>query len=194
MFGTRTLAETDPEIRQAIDAETRAALRSLGYVVETPEGVGDGIDPKDGVKLLAELEAATGQLRSGAVEPAVDGLAAQHVRNKPRTLRILRGGRDEHDALARTNESQALLLALAHGQRRQLRKLPPEEIGDGTHLFGRVGARQAGSVRRSAARRRTDRSGCGAAASAAALTPSAASATPSKPACTSCSSAPSGGA
>jgi arylsulfatase A-like enzyme len=55
-----------------IDPETREALRSLGYVGGTNEN--DGLDPKDGIVLLGELEAATRDLRSGKVELAVQRL------------------------------------------------------------------------------------------------------------------------
>jgi arylsulfatase A-like enzyme/Flp pilus assembly protein TadD len=95
---TAGMVAADPAPSPEIDAETRAALRSLGYVVETPEGAGDGIDPKDGVKLLAELDAATGQLRSGAVEPAVDGLAALVEKNP-------------HNAVFQSRYGEALLAA-----------------------------------------------------------------------------------
>jgi len=52
-----------------IDPETREALRTLGYTDGTTGN--DGLDPKDGVKLLDELETATRELRSGEVDIAL---------------------------------------------------------------------------------------------------------------------------
>jgi predicted negative regulator of RcsB-dependent stress response len=62
-----------------IDPATRAALASLGYA----EGAtaNDGLDPKDGVGLLAELEAATRLLRAGDAGDASQRLAALVERN-----------------------------------------------------------------------------------------------------------------
>jgi len=64
-----------------LDAETRAALRSLGYVGEEAAS-SDGIDPKEGVGILHELDEATDQLRRGDVEPAVERLE-ELVRRNP---------------------------------------------------------------------------------------------------------------
>ena len=69
-------AETAPAPRPEIDAETRAALRSLGYVGEAGGRKSDGIDPKDGMGLLIELRAATQLLRNGEAEAATSRLAA----------------------------------------------------------------------------------------------------------------------
>lgn len=52
-----------------IDPATREALRSLGYVDATTGN--DGLDPKDGIELLDELETATRELRSGDIETAL---------------------------------------------------------------------------------------------------------------------------
>jgi len=64
-----------------IDARTRAALRTLGYVGAEGSGEGDSIDPKDGIELLAELEVATRLLRAGEIETAVRRLAVLIGRN-----------------------------------------------------------------------------------------------------------------
>jgi len=64
-----------------IDAKTRAALRSLGYVGEAGGGKSDDIDPKDGMELLADIESATRLLRTGEIEVAVRRLAVLVGRN-----------------------------------------------------------------------------------------------------------------
>ncbi|HSL18893.1 MAG TPA: sulfatase-like hydrolase/transferase [Methylomirabilota bacterium] len=59
-----------------LDPDTRAALRSLGYVGDGEPVSGDGLDPKDGIAILDELDGATRQLRRGEVEVAAARLAA----------------------------------------------------------------------------------------------------------------------
>ena len=88
-----------------IDPETREALRSLGYTGGTTEN--DGLDPKDGIELLSELEAATRDLRSGNVDVAVrrlEGLVQTNPSNAPLQTRLgeaLRAlGRNEHSLAA----------------------------------------------------------------------------------------------
>lgn len=71
----------------AVDAETAAALRSLGYL-SGATGEASEIDPKDGIEWLAELEEAKGLLRSGAAEEALRRVTALVERN-PRNVPFL---------------------------------------------------------------------------------------------------------
>ncbi len=88
-----------------IDPETREALRSLGYSGGTTQN--DGLDPKDGIELLSELEAATRDLRSGEVELAVrrlEGLVQTNPSNAPVQTRLgealVASGEDERSLAA----------------------------------------------------------------------------------------------
>ncbi len=64
-----------------LDAETRTALIALGYVEGPAEGSNDGIDPKDGIGLLASFEEAKGLLAKGKAERAAAILAGLVERN-----------------------------------------------------------------------------------------------------------------
>jgi Flp pilus assembly protein TadD len=57
-----------------LDPETRAALRALGYAEGGSGEVNDGIDPKDGIKLLDEFERAKALLAAGEADKAAAGL------------------------------------------------------------------------------------------------------------------------
>jgi arylsulfatase A-like enzyme/Flp pilus assembly protein TadD len=54
------IASTGPMVTDhpVLDADTTAALTALGYLEGPTEGAGDGIDPKDGIGLLASFEEA----------------------------------------------------------------------------------------------------------------------------------------
>ncbi len=72
------------------DPELEAQLRSLGYLSATPGEEGT-IDPKDGVRLLAELEQATQALATGDAGRAVailESLVARNPRNVPFRSRL----------------------------------------------------------------------------------------------------------
>jgi len=62
------------------DPELSAALRSLGYATGAA-GAGDGIDPKEGIALLAELEAAKKLLAAGRAAEAAAALGKLVARN-----------------------------------------------------------------------------------------------------------------
>jgi Flp pilus assembly protein TadD len=54
-----------------VDAETRAALSSLGYASSTVTARGTGRHPRDVIHLVARVKAAIGLLRRGAVGEAI---------------------------------------------------------------------------------------------------------------------------
>ncbi len=69
-----------------LDAETRAALAALGYVEGPAVGSGDGIDPKDGIGLLASFDEAKALLARGEADGAaalLAGLVEQNPSNVP---------------------------------------------------------------------------------------------------------------
>ncbi|HYH44400.1 MAG TPA: sulfatase-like hydrolase/transferase [Thermoanaerobaculia bacterium] len=76
--------------RAAEDGELAAALRSLGYMSGASGGVrsGGGIDPKDGVAMLGELDRAKQLLRTGRAREAA-GLLADLVRRSPGNVPFL---------------------------------------------------------------------------------------------------------
>ncbi len=79
-------AESAPAA-EPIDAGLAADLRALGYLTGgSPEG--GSIDPKDGVKMLAELDEARQLLRAGHPGPAVAALR-DLVRRSPDTIPFL---------------------------------------------------------------------------------------------------------
>jgi arylsulfatase A-like enzyme/Tfp pilus assembly protein PilF len=112
-----------------LDAETEAALRSLGYLGGAA-GEGDGIDPKDGVGLLARFEEAKGRLGRGEVDAAIasfEELVRSNPSNTPFRVRLgeaqLAAGRSEKGlasyraALASNPRSEFLRLRIAHALR-----------------------------------------------------------------------------
>lgn len=74
---------TDSRPSDAVDSETRAALEQLGYL--QGGDANDGIDPKDGIGLLAEIEAATATLRAGDAAAAAAQLGELVQRNPANT-------------------------------------------------------------------------------------------------------------
>ena len=65
----------------ALSNERREKLSSLGYVSGGAAGGGDALDPKDGVKLLPDLEAARRAVQLGDPADALDPLARLLARN-----------------------------------------------------------------------------------------------------------------
>jgi arylsulfatase A-like enzyme/thioredoxin-like negative regulator of GroEL len=113
-----------------LDAETEAALRSLGYVSGASAAGGDGIDPKRGIALLARFENAKAELARGEVDEAVASLqelVQRNPSNVPFRVRLgeaqLAAGMSEQglasyrDALARNPRSEFLRLKMAHALR-----------------------------------------------------------------------------
>lgn len=74
-----------------LDAEARAALRALGYLEAAPGAPADGIDPKDGIVLLADFERAKellGSGRPGEARAILQGLVARNPSNVPFRSRL----------------------------------------------------------------------------------------------------------
>jgi arylsulfatase A-like enzyme/Flp pilus assembly protein TadD len=98
-----------------LDAETRAALVSLGYLEGGTSGRTDAIDPKDGMALLGRFERAKELLAAGEADKAAVKLAAlveQNPANLPFVNRLaeaqLAAGRGDE---ALTTQRRALELA-----------------------------------------------------------------------------------
>ncbi len=75
----------------ALDSETRAALESLGYLEGADGEVNDGIDPKDGIALLATFDEARGLLAAGQSDRALallQNLVMQNPSNVPFLSRL----------------------------------------------------------------------------------------------------------
>lgn len=116
-----------------IDAETRAALAGLGYVTGTTAN--DGLDPKDGISVLAGLKSATRRLRSGdagAAAVQLDELVRKNPSNAPLQTRY-------GEALLAIGEAGPALAAY----RAAVELLPHSEfarrnVGDALAALGRV--------------------------------------------------------
>ena len=116
-----------------IDPETREALRSLGYVGGTMES--DGLDPKDGIELLDELEAATRELRSGEVDAALrslEKLVKINPSNAPLQTRL-------GEALLASGEEERALAAYEQAVELQPRsEFARRNLGDALAEAGRI--------------------------------------------------------
>lgn len=121
-----------------VDPETREALRSLGYVGETMEN--DGLDPKDGIELLDELEAATLKLRSGEVDTALqslDKLVKINPSNAPLQTRL-------GEALLASGEEERSLAAYRRAVALQPRsEFAHRNLGNALASLGRIDAARA---------------------------------------------------
>jgi len=119
-----------PAVAAELDGELGAALRSLGYVSGAAAGPGDGIDPKDGVLLLAELDQARAMVRDGKPGEAavkLQALAGRNPSNAPlltqlAAARLAAGSGEEalaihRRALSLAPGSEFLRLNLAHALR-----------------------------------------------------------------------------
>ncbi|MCU0304183.1 MAG: tetratricopeptide repeat protein [Thermoanaerobaculales bacterium] len=116
-----------------VDPATRAALVSLGYVDGT--SANDGIDPKDGIELLAGLETATKQLRSGDTAAALRRLSALAARNPANAPLQTRLG----EALLASGETEAGLAAYRRAAELQPRsEFARRNLGDAMAELGRL--------------------------------------------------------
>jgi tetratricopeptide (TPR) repeat protein len=96
-----TVARTAP--RAAIDPEVAEALRSLGYHSGASGSRSGTIDPKDGIALLREFDAAKELRRTGRVREAIaalEGLVARSPGNVPFLSRLAeaQSAAGRHDA------------------------------------------------------------------------------------------------
>ena len=71
-----------------VDEDLVSALEALGYVTEGSTTTNDGIDPKDGLLILSDLEKAKDFIRQGATTEALTALQSLHRRN-PSNVPIL---------------------------------------------------------------------------------------------------------
>jgi len=114
-----------------LDSETRAALRSLGYLEGADNFANDGIDPKDGVALLASFDKARALLAAGQSDRAMvllEDLVMRNPSNVPFLSRLaqaqLAEGRGDEavatlgQTLELASESVFVNLALADTFRR----------------------------------------------------------------------------
>ncbi len=121
-----------------IDAQTRAALHTLGYAGGTTAN--DGLDPKDGIGLLRELETATRVLRAGDAAAAVQSLGGLAKRNPANARLQTRYG----EALLASGEGERALAAY-----KQAVELVPrsefarQNLGDALAELGKIDAARA---------------------------------------------------
>jgi arylsulfatase A-like enzyme/Tfp pilus assembly protein PilF len=91
VLGSFAVAPGDaPEARPVDDPELAARLRALGYLSGVTGAGSDAIDPKDGIALLAEFEAAKRLLSEGDVWAArarLDDLVRRNPSNVPFLMR-----------------------------------------------------------------------------------------------------------
>jgi choline-sulfatase len=109
-----------------VDADTAAALESLGYATGASPPISDGIDPKDGMALLDQFEQAKSELAKGRYAEAavaIEGLVKANPHNVPFLARLclarLREGKTEaavaacRQTVALNPKSELLRLGLA---------------------------------------------------------------------------------
>lgn len=106
-----------------LDSGTRAALRALGYLEATPGRPGDGLDPKDGIALLAELDRAKTLMGKGQVDDARSALVGLVARNPSNVPFLARLAEAQLAAGAGVEALDTLCRALALSPRSELLQL-----------------------------------------------------------------------